>query len=116
MCTYVLTGISTGVFELRGDGSFHEWTIFNQHPAGAAKIQLLDDMFMGLRTEISIQENETESMALVLQTHPTNDQLPGVKGLEYQGTVVFPSFWSYLLVAWDLFLCLNRLMVGIECM
>ena len=46
------TGISTGVFEVRADGTFHEWTIFNQYPAGAAKIQIMDDMFMALRTQV----------------------------------------------------------------
>ena len=46
------TGISTGVFEVRTDGTFHEWTIFNQYPAGAAKIQIIDDMFMALRTQV----------------------------------------------------------------
>ena len=49
------TGISTGVFEVRADGTFHEWTIFNQHPAGAAKIQIMDDMFMALRTEVHVR-------------------------------------------------------------
>ena len=83
MCT-TFAGISTGVFELRGDGSFHEWTIFNQHPAGAAKIQLLDDVFMGLRTVVH-KEKESESMAFVLQTHPSNQKLPAVHGLEYRG-------------------------------
>ncbi len=45
-------GISTGNFELRGDGSFHEFSIFNQHPAGAAKIQTFDDMFMAVRAQV----------------------------------------------------------------
>ena len=45
----ILTGISTGNIELRADGKFHEWSIFNQHPAGAAKIQVIDDVFMGVR-------------------------------------------------------------------
>jgi len=45
-------GISTGVFELRGDGTFHEWTIFNQHPAGAAKMQIMEDMYMAISTQV----------------------------------------------------------------
>ncbi len=80
----IFAGIATGVFELRGDGSFHEWTIFNQHPAGAAKIQLLDDVFMGLRTQM-VKDNTTNNVSLVLQTHPVNVQLPGIRTLEYQG-------------------------------
>ena len=44
--------MSTGSFELRADGKFHEWTIFNQHPAGAAKIQFMEDMFMGVRAQV----------------------------------------------------------------
>ncbi|XP_064405275.1 uncharacterized protein LOC135350425 [Halichondria panicea] len=75
-----LGGISTGVFELRADGSFHEFTIFNQYPAGAAKMQTFDDMFMAVRT----QAND-ESVALVLQTHPSNKELPGVRSLDYRG-------------------------------
>ncbi len=47
-----IAGISTGVFELRADGSFHEFTIFNQYPAGAAKMQTFDDMFMAVRTQV----------------------------------------------------------------
>ncbi len=52
-CTSIFSaGISTGVFELRADGSFHEFTIFNQYPAGAAKLQTFDDMFMAVRAQV----------------------------------------------------------------
>ena len=50
--SYYTTGISTGNFEVRADGTFHEWSLFNQYPAGAAKIQIMDAMFMGLRTQV----------------------------------------------------------------
>ena len=73
-------GISTGSFELRGDGKFHEWTIFNQYPAGAAKIQVIDDVFLGVRTA-----TDDVSAAVVLQTHPTDTRLPVVESLQYQG-------------------------------
>uniref|UniRef100_A0A1X7SQU2 Glycosyl-hydrolase family 116 N-terminal domain-containing protein n=1 Tax=Amphimedon queenslandica TaxID=400682 RepID=A0A1X7SQU2_AMPQE len=77
-----LGGISTGNIELRGDGTFHEWSIFNQYPAGAAKIQIIDDVFMGIRTVIQGQE----PVSVVLQTQPSNQQLPAVEALKYQGT------------------------------
>ena len=69
---YLYVGISTGNIELRGDGTFHEWSIFNQHPAGAAKIQVLEDVFMGVRATVQGQQ----PVSLVLQTHPSNQQLP----------------------------------------
>ena len=74
-------GISTGNIELRGDGTFHEWSIFNQYPAGAAKIQVIDDVFMGVRAAVQGQE----PVSLVLQTHPSNQQLPAVEALSYHG-------------------------------
>ena len=46
LSTLTTVGISTGSFELRADGTFREWTIFNQHPAGAVKIQVIDDEFL----------------------------------------------------------------------
>ncbi|CAH1781975.1 unnamed protein product [Owenia fusiformis] len=45
-----LGGISTGSIELRADGTFHEWTIMNQSPASAAKIQVMDDVFLAAMT------------------------------------------------------------------
>ena len=76
-------GISTGNIELRGDGTFHEWSIFNQYPAGAAKIQVIDDVFMGVRAAVQGQE----PVSLVLQTHPSNQQLPAVEALSYHGEI-----------------------------
>ncbi len=77
-------GISTGTFELRADGTFHEWTIFNQHPAGAAKIQLIDDVFMGVRAAVPGRQ----PVSVVLQTHPSDPRLPGVQALKYHGKEV----------------------------
>ena len=90
-------GISTGNIELRGDGKFHEWSIFNQHPAGAAKIQVIDDVFMGFRAAVQGHE----PVSLVLQTHPSNQQLPPVESLNYHGelyqwhAVVFDSHYYF---------------------
>ena len=78
----LIAGISTGSIELRADGTFHEWTIFNQYPAGAAKIQVIDDVFLGVRTATA-----DESVAVVLQTHPNDTRLPAVESLQYKGTV-----------------------------
>ena len=81
--TLTTAGTSTGSFELRADGTFHEWTIFNQHPAGAAKIQVIDDMFLGVRTATA-----SGSAAVVLQTHPNDTRLPAVESLQYQGIIL----------------------------
>ena len=78
----LIAGISTGSIELRADGTFHEWTIFNQYPAGAAKIQVIDDVFLGVRTATA-----DGSVAVVLQTHPNDTRLPAVESLQYKGTV-----------------------------
>ena len=80
MGMFPFVGISTGSFELRADGKFHEWTIFNQHPAGAAKIQVIDDVFMGVRAA-----TDDGSAAVVMQTHPNDTRLPAVESLQYQG-------------------------------
>ena len=89
--TTPFVGISTGSFELRADGKFHEWTIFNQYPAGAAKIQVIDDVFLGVRTATA-----NGSVAVVLQTNPNDTRLPAVESLQYQGTTsVIPSAYPY---------------------
>ncbi len=61
--------------ELRADGSFHEWTIMNQSPAGAAKIQHLPELFFAIKAG---------KEALTIQTHPMTG-LPGVKSIVYSG-------------------------------
>lgn len=77
----LMAGISTGNIELRADGTFHEWSIFNQYPAGAAKIQVIDNVFMGFRAAVEGQK----PVSLVLQTHPSSQKLPAVEALNYQG-------------------------------
>ena len=44
-----LGGVSTGSTELRADGSFREWTIFNQGPAGSGKYGIVDDAWLAVR-------------------------------------------------------------------
>ena len=55
-----LGGLGAGSVELRADGSFRDWTIFNQGPAGSGKFGLVDDAFMAVRVGGS---------ARVLRTH-----------------------------------------------
>ena len=63
-----LGGISCGSVELRGDGSFSEWTIMNQSPAGAAKVAAYPDALFALRLCGS-----GGCAARLLQTHPIGD-------------------------------------------
>ena len=72
-----LGGITTGAVELRGDGSFHEWTIINQTPGGSAKIQQYPEAFLAARVG--------EGSARVLQTSPLVNA-PGVSQIRYSGT------------------------------
>ncbi len=43
-------GVTTGSIELRGDGTFHEWTVESQSPAGGVKYGLVDDTLLGHRS------------------------------------------------------------------
>jgi hypothetical protein len=80
-----LGGISCGTVELRGDGSFSEWTIMNQSPAGAAKIAEYEDAFTALRLCGS-----GGCASRLLQTHPhgsaSTSGVAGVDSLTYSGT------------------------------
>jgi hypothetical protein len=44
-----LGGLGAGSVELRADGTFHEWTLHNQHPASGAKYPVLADTFTAVR-------------------------------------------------------------------
>ncbi|CAD5124032.1 DgyrCDS12336 [Dimorphilus gyrociliatus] len=90
-----LGGISTGVIELRADGTFHEWTIVNQSPAGAGKFQVFDDAFFAIRETISnniklksingVNEmKRPSSRAFSIRTGPP-EGIPGVQAIEYGG-------------------------------
>eukprot|EP00937_MAST-01D_sp_MAST-1D-sp2_P006421 g6421.t1 len=83
-----LGGVSAGSFELRGDGTLHEWTIHNAGPSGAAKIQQYPDAHFAAAVD---------GEARVLQTHPqlANSDAAGtgsavasagVAALRYRGT------------------------------
>ena len=76
-----LGGISTGSVELRGDGSFSEWTIMNQSPAGAAKIAEYPEAVLAVRLCGDVCSTK------VLQTHPrgADGAVPGVDALKYSG-------------------------------
>jgi non-lysosomal glucosylceramidase len=78
-----LGGVGAGSFELRGDGTLHEWTIHNANPAGAAKVQEYPFAHFGLAVN---------GAARVLQTDPSQASLgnavlgaAGVKALRYGG-------------------------------
>eukprot|EP00656_Telonema_subtile_P019767 TRINITY_DN20977_c0_g1_i1.p1 TRINITY_DN20977_c0_g1~~TRINITY_DN20977_c0_g1_i1.p1 ORF type:complete len:1000 (+),score=124.94 TRINITY_DN20977_c0_g1_i1:180-3179(+) len=73
-----LGGVSAGSVELRSDGSFRDWTIFNQGPAGSGKYGLVDDAYLGLKIG---------DQARILRTQPprsTGGQ--GVEALEFSGS------------------------------
>lgn len=76
-----LGGITTGSFELRSDGSFHEWTIENQSPGGSAKLNkgALDMALLGVHVR---RKNKTHSA--LLRTSPP-EGYPGVESLSYSG-------------------------------
>ncbi|CAZ94529.1 GH116 family glycosyl-hydrolase [Zobellia galactanivorans] len=75
-----LGGFGAGSVELRADGGFMDWDIFNNSPAtGNDKIQL-NDAFMGLY----IQADGKKAFATTLRTHPPK-KLPAVQQLEYSG-------------------------------
>ncbi len=57
-----------GSVELRADGTFYEWIIQNQSPAGAAKIPARPDLFFGVR--LGPKKGDSDAQAFVLQTHP----------------------------------------------
>ena len=128
LCPIFLKGISTGSFELRADRTFHEWTIFNQHPAGPPKFQTLDSTFMGLY----VKRASGHTASYVLQTNPCDGRLPGVQSLMVRGGggrgrgrggggVVSPHAYMYVIcicvvsvcVYIDLCLCMCMYVVNI---
>ena len=76
-----LGGLGTGSFELRADGTFHEWTIENQSPGGSAKLNkgALDMALLGVRVA-----HDKKSEAALLRIHPP-EGYPGVDSLSYSG-------------------------------
>ena len=73
-----LGGVSTGSIELRADGSFREWLILNQGPAGSSKFGLVDDAWLAV---------SAGGVAKVLRTAPpTYAAGAGVAALNFSGS------------------------------
>ena len=77
-----LGGLGSGTLELRADGSFHDWNIFNNSPAAGTPIEL-DDALFGIR----VREHGV-THAFTLRTHPPAN-LPAISQIEYSGA--FPA-------------------------
>jgi len=77
-----LGGLGAGSLELRGDGTFHEVTIHNAHPAGGAKYGVLADALLGAR----VTPVGGAPVARALRTAPPAYAAPGVAALAYSGT------------------------------
>ena len=76
-----LGGITTGSTELRGDGTFHEWTIESQSPAAGAKFGVVDDALLAIRLQ-NLETNENDTR--LLRTHP-NHGFKGIDTIKYHG-------------------------------
>lgn len=74
-----LGGLGSGTVELRADGSFHDWNIYNNSPAGGTKVQI-DDTFFGIWSRVK----GGSPASAALRTHPPAG-LPGVEQIEYSG-------------------------------
>ncbi|XP_065653158.1 uncharacterized protein LOC136071792 [Hydra vulgaris] len=78
-----LGGLGSGSFEMRTDGTFHEWTIENQSPGGAAKLSKssLEMLLLGVR----VQKGKLPPTASVLRTHAPHG-FDGVYSQTYSGS------------------------------
>jgi non-lysosomal glucosylceramidase len=81
-----LGGIGAGSFEVRADGSFHEWTIENASPASQAKLSpaALRDALFGVRV---VETGNEQVFAKALRTSPPAG-IKGIESLAYSG--LFP--------------------------
>lgn len=78
-----LGGLGAGTVELRADGSFRDWNIFNNSPADgqyAPKVQL-DDALFGLR----VRPEGEAAQAWALRTQPPAG-IPAIEQIEYAGS------------------------------
>jgi len=88
-----LGGLGSGTFELRGDGTFADWTIENQGTALAAnavqnsKIPLKEEAFLGIY--VSPTDGSTKAFAASIQTSPSSNLPEGVEALTYSGAYPF---------------------------
>ncbi len=89
-CEYVggvpLGGIGTGTIEIRGDGSFREWQIFNNW-GNSETVNLFQysPTYDLLNAFAAVKINDK---AYVLETHPAQG-LPGVEKIAYDGWFPF---------------------------
>lgn len=78
-----LGALGTGSFEMRADGTFHEWTIENQSPGGSAKLSKtsLEMMLLGVR----VKKGSSKPRAAVLRTHAPRG-FENVESMTYSGS------------------------------
>jgi non-lysosomal glucosylceramidase len=77
-----LGGLGAGTIELRGDGTFHECTMHNAHPAAAAKQGVLAEALLGVRVDAA----GAQPVARALRTSPPPYAAgAGVASLAYAG-------------------------------
>ncbi len=83
-----LGGVGTGTVELRGDGSFREWQIFNNW-GNTPEVALFKHAppFDLLNAFAAVRIND---QAYVLETHPPQG-LPGVAAIKYDGWFPFAN-------------------------
>lgn len=75
-----LGGLGAGTVELRADGSFRDWNIFNNSPGGGGGKVQLDDALFGLWLKTA----DEPARAWTLRTHPPQG-LPPIAEIEYAG-------------------------------
>ncbi len=90
LCSYVggvpLGGIGAGSVEIRGDGSFREWQIFNNW--GNTPQVVLSKHFPPFDLLNAFAAVKIDDHAYVLETHPP-EGLPGVSAIQYDGWFPF---------------------------
>ena len=75
-----LGGLGTGSFEIRGDGTVHEWTLHQASPAGNAKLGTVADMMLGVRVGETARALRTSYLGSAAGT------AQGVDALTYRGS------------------------------
>lgn len=80
-----LGGVGAGALELRADGTFHEVTIMNQSPAGAAKFGVLQDLILAIRI---VAASGGAAVTKVVRTSPPTfgANISGVDAISYSGS------------------------------
>jgi non-lysosomal glucosylceramidase len=75
-------GLGAGTMEVRGDGTFHEITIQNASPGGAAKYPTQPDMMLSYRVNAGAGAPAARS----IRSAPPAYAAPGVQQIVYAGT------------------------------